>query len=205
METNTAPPNMIPPGMRMSGPPSQLPGMPPVSGPQTGGMPPMASPHQGGNVMPRSMGSAQSPPSNMGSLPLNIRPMQQPHMGMPVLSSSPSQMHQSLPPNASQMPGAMLGPPNTVAPPGPPVPSQAMSHPAPSSQPAPAGPQLPQRNMRVTSVPKPSGIDPLLILQERENRYIEFSENYFFFSILDQCLICYSTESRLVLPIEWTN
>ncbi|KAM7249224.1 hypothetical protein ACFE04_019451 [Oxalis oulophora] len=124
METNTAPPNMIPPGMRMSGPPSQLPGMPPVSGPQTGGMPPMASPHQGGNVMPRSMGPAQSP----GSQPLNIRPMQQPHMGMP-----------SLPPNASQMPGAMLGPPNTVAPPGPPVPSQAMSHPAPSSQPAPAG------------------------------------------------------------------
>lgn len=166
MEANAASPNMMPPNMRLlSGPPPQ------VSGPQTGGMSPMSSPHQGGNVMVRPHGSAQSSPSNMGSQPSNIRSMQQSHMGMPVPPSSPSQMHQPLLPNVPQMQGAVLIPPNTVAPPGPPVPGQGMSHATPASQPAPAGHQLPQRNVRVTSVPKPNGIDPLLILQERENRY----------------------------------
>lgn len=38
-------------------------------------------------------------------------------------------------------------------------------------QTAPQGQQLPQKQGRVTSVSKPIGIDPILILQERENRY----------------------------------
>lgn len=46
--------------------------------------------------------------------------------------------------------------------------------PAPQAQPpapVPAGTQpLPTKTSRVTSIPKPCGIDPLLILQERENR-----------------------------------
>lgn len=171
IEPNSTSPNMIPPGMRPSGPPAQVSGMPAVTnsvGPQTGGPPLMNT--SSGNVMSRLMGSASSPPSNIGLQPSNIRPMQPTHMGMPVPSSSPSQMHQPLPPSSPQMLGNVQAPPNTVVPPGPPVPGTVMSHQAPPSQPVQAAPQLPQRNMRVTSVPKPTGIDPLLILQERENR-----------------------------------
>lgn len=43
----------------------------------------------------------------------------------------------------------------------------------PNPQQRPPGPQVPQpqpKQNRVTSVPKPVGIDPLIILQEREHR-----------------------------------
>lgn len=43
--------------------------------------------------------------------------------------------------------------------------------PAPTQQPTPVGPQTTSQKInRVSSIPKPCGIDPLLILQERENR-----------------------------------
>ena len=64
------------------------------------------------------------------------------------------------PPGAGQVPGPnALGPPN-VQRPG----SQQSQQQQQQQQPG-------AKTNRVTSVAKPAGLDPLLILQERENRY----------------------------------
>lgn len=61
-------------------------------------------------------------------------------------------------------------PPANVARPAGPVPSPPAQQP-PATQPAAATqPPTNQKQNRVTTLPKPAGIDPLLILQERENR-----------------------------------
>lgn len=42
--------------------------------------------------------------------------------------------------------------------------------PGPSQQRAPSGQLVPAKLSRVTTMPKPCGIDPIVLLQERENR-----------------------------------
>ncbi len=64
------------------------------------------------------------------------------------------------------------GPPNAQAPPSQPIPSMAGS-PRIGGAPQPGQPQQQQtgaKSSRITPVAKPAGIDPVVLLQERENR-----------------------------------
>ena len=70
--------------------------------------------------------------------------------------------------------GGMVGPPNTQAPPSQPIPSlgQPQQGPrpgAPQGQ-VQGGPQGGMKFSRITPLSKPIGIDPVCMLQERENR-----------------------------------
>lgn len=77
------------------------------------------------------------------------------------------------PPDPSQGPVTpgpgpqMAGPPN-AGPGGTPRPG---AQPPQQQQPQQPG----AKTNRVTSIAKPAGLDPLLILQERENRYLAFA------------------------------
>lgn len=65
----------------------------------------------------------------------------------------------------------MVGPPNTKAPPSQPIPSMGPQQQG-AARPgvAPGGPPGGMKPNRVTTFPKPVGIDPVQILHERENR-----------------------------------
>ncbi|PSN30883.1 ATP-dependent helicase brm [Blattella germanica] len=111
--------------------------------------PPIPPPHQSPAMMPTQ------PPPPTGSGPNSVPapgPMsqminQQQPMGPAAMPNMP------MPVNQNNMPPMVP----TNRPPAPPV-----------QQPCPPQPQ--QKQNRVTSVSKPIGLDPLLILQERENR-----------------------------------
>lgn len=88
------------------------------------------------------------------------------------------QQPQQQPPQGQVMQGAMVPVSGANAPPGDPSKQQSMQPARPNSQPqspragAPAGQQqqqMPSKN-RVTTVAKPQGLDPIIILNERENR-----------------------------------
>ncbi|XP_014291998.1 ATP-dependent helicase brm isoform X3 [Halyomorpha halys] len=73
------------------------------------------------------------------------------------------------PPTASPMTGQMA-PPTGPAPVRPPPPGVSPTPPRPPQQ-VPSGPGAPQpKQNRVTTMPRPHGLDPILVLQERENR-----------------------------------
>nr|AML25530.1 ATP-dependent chromatin remodeler brahma [Euschistus heros] len=73
------------------------------------------------------------------------------------------------PPTASPMTGQMA-PPTGPAPVRPPPPGVSPTPPRPPQQ-VPGAPGAPQpKQNRVTTMPRPHGLDPILILQERENR-----------------------------------
>ncbi|KAG8224506.1 hypothetical protein J437_LFUL004989 [Ladona fulva] len=79
------------------------------------------------------------------------------HMNQPQPGATPHHMHpQMMPMQQTPQPP----PPPTVQP----APPQAQQAPQPPAQTIPS-----QKQNRVTSVPKPQGLDPFLILQEREN------------------------------------
>ncbi|CAG0887655.1 unnamed protein product [Cyprideis torosa] len=81
-----------------------------------------------------------------------------PPAGWPPRGPHPSQM--GMPPR-SQAPGAPQGAsPGTMA-----MPSQM-----PPGAVGAAGGMMPPKSVRVTTIPKPLGIDPIVVLQERENR-----------------------------------
>lgn len=67
-----------------------------------------------------------------------------------------------------QMPGKPGQPPVPL--PGVQAPMQQQPRPAGPQQPGPTGQQPQPKQNRITTIPKPVGIDPLVILQERENR-----------------------------------
>ena len=72
-------------------------------------------------------------------------------------------------PTASPMTGQMAPPPGP-APVRPPPPGVSPTPPRPQQQ-APGAPGAPQpKQNRVTTMPRPHGLDPILVLQERENR-----------------------------------
>lgn len=74
------------------------------------------------------------------------------------------------PPNQMPMPMQCPGGPQGV-PPGvrPQMPGQQQQQPGP--------PQPQPKQNRVTTLPKPCGIDPIVVLQERENRCVKFLPN----------------------------
>lgn len=81
-------------------------------------------------------------------------------------------------------PGSQIPGPPVVGPVGTPRPG-----PQPPQQPQPQQPGT--KTNRVTSVAKPAGLDPLLILQERENRYLTFIHcDEMELNILYEILIC---------------
>lgn len=108
--------------------------------------------------MPLSPGSMNSQMQNMRS---PMGPQQMPMLQNRQMQVSPGMTPMAQPP---------VGMPQPVAMPPQGLPPQAPPNQPP--QPAPPGSQpVPQKQGRVTSVPKPAGIDPVVILQERENRY----------------------------------
>jgi len=92
-----------------------------------------------------------SAPQSVGQSPMGVVP--QPMMGGP-------QQMAGVPPHMPNMP-ITNGPS-----PQQPLPQQQPSQPQPQTQ----GPPPPIKQNRTTSCPKPIGLDPLIILQERENR-----------------------------------
>ncbi len=124
-----------------------------------------------GVMISRPLGPALSPPSTLNSQMPNIRPVMVNHQSqMPVPTSQPpSQIPTQIMTNSSQVSTPGQQPPVSVPLAGTQAPVPPTSASASQTQ-VPSGSQLPQKNTRVTSVSKPAGIDPLLILQERENR-----------------------------------
>jgi len=120
-----------------------------------------------GGVMQQPMRT----PGPVGGQP----PSQSPLPGQPA--PSPGQQAVGTAPTASTSPGTGTGTGTSVVQPattaqGPrPLPS---SGPAAGAQSA-AQPPPQQKQNRVTPIAKPAGLDPLIILQERENRCVIFS------------------------------
>ena len=161
-------------------------------GPPPQGHPP---PPQGGPVGPTPPGSYPGgpppfPPSGAGDRGFQNQQMMQlkaqimayrflarnqplpPQVAMAVQGKRPDQP----PPVSGAPPGAAppygrsgpgSAPPNTQAPPSQPIPGQG-PRPMPGSQ--PSGPQGSKIHSRITPIAKPAGIDPVTLLQERENR-----------------------------------
>ena len=93
-----------------------------------------------------------------------------PQIAMAVQGKRPDQQGQpGQPPYRQGMPGQPQAPPNTQAPPSQPIPPIGAG-------PRPAGPPgqnvavKPKEQPRITPLAKPAGIDPVTLLQERENR-----------------------------------
>ncbi|XP_055591612.1 ATP-dependent helicase brm [Uranotaenia lowii] len=156
-------------GQRSEGTPPQCPTPPasPFPGPQQGPSPQPGMPQQ--QQPPQQPGAPPGPPQGPPGIPPGkVGP---PEVGKPIAGG--------IPPNQSPMPGMTMGgqqgphPPQMGGAPGQPQ--------RPSSQ-GPAGAQGPrpgaqapvvqpiQKQNRVTTVAKPVGLDPITILQERENR-----------------------------------
>lgn len=112
----------------------------------------------GGGMMQHPM----RPPGPPGGQPPTQSPMtaqMAPPTGpaMPVPPTAPPRQPGPLPPSAAPGPILPVGPPGAVRPPNnQPLLSQSC--------------QGQQKQNRTTSVQRPLGLDPLLILQERENR-----------------------------------
>ncbi|XP_075163393.1 ATP-dependent helicase brm [Haematobia irritans] len=168
------PPNTIPGHPGVPGPapcpvPSQQPGQ--VGTPPQCSTPPAASPYgQPPNVnkMPPlphvQQQPGQIPPGGMSQqMPASVQDMhQKPNGGMP--SGPPMLGGGGQPPISSPMPATMAA--QGIRPPGPAgMPPQGVpKHGAPPPQ-----QPMPKPN-RVTTVAKPQGLDPITLLQERENR-----------------------------------
>ncbi|CAB3380987.1 Hypothetical predicted protein [Cloeon dipterum] len=147
-------------------PPNQSPMMAQMA-PTTGAPPPVGVPPPP-HMMPRHSGppgpGGGGPPMLGGPPPAGgfhpMMPQQRPGMpGMPPQHLPPGQ--QAPQPNA--YPAQMQGPPGTPQQPGPTGP------PMPLGQPQQQQPQQ-KSQVRVTTLAKPNGIDPIAMLSERENR-----------------------------------
>lgn len=137
-------------GMRFGGPNSSM--------NQSGPMPINSQPIRSSD-MPLSPGSMNSQMQNMR------QPMAATQQ-MPMHQNQQMQIPQGMSP-MGQPPGVPMQQPVSMS--SQPLPPQQLPQQPQPGQPAPQ--QLPQKQGRITGVPKPAGIDPLLILQERENRY----------------------------------
>ncbi|XP_054270051.1 transcription activator BRG1-like isoform X2 [Macrosteles quadrilineatus] len=109
----------------------------------------------GGGMMQHPMrppGPPGGQPPTQSPMTAQMAPPVPPQQGAPPVPRQPGPV----------APGApmMSGPPGAVRPPGPPNNQQLLSQSC----------QAQQKQNRITSVPRPLGLDPLLILQERENR-----------------------------------
>lgn len=127
-------------------------------------------------LITRPSGPVSSPPSvTMNSQMSNIRPpLVDLQTQVPIQAlQQPPQMLQQMMPNAAQIPITGQQLPVSGNQIGPQSPAQAVL-PTSQSTPMPHGSHLTQKNTRVTTVPKPVGINPLIILQERENRQVFF-------------------------------
>ncbi|GLH08877.1 ATP-dependent helicase brm [Gryllus bimaculatus] len=152
------PPRMMqqPPQPQPGGPPGPLPTpplmppqqQPPLQPPLPGSGPPVAMPPGGASPIPQ-------PPPGVPIPPAGQMPPGMPHPGMPP------GMGPGLRPSMHNSGGLMPPAPNQQMPQPPHQPQQ--------QQPCPPSAQSQKQN-RVTSVARPIGIDPLLVLQERENR-----------------------------------
>lgn len=110
----------------------------------------------GGGMMQHPMrppGPPGGQPPTQSPMTAQMAPPVPPQQGAPPVPRQPGPV----------APGApmMSGPPGAVRPPGPPNNQQLLSQSC----------QAQQKQNRITSVPRPLGLDPLLILQERENRW----------------------------------
>ncbi|KFB41670.1 AGAP010462-PA-like protein [Anopheles sinensis] len=135
------------------GGPSPQPGMPPQGAPQQ----PPPGQQQPGGPQQHQQGPPQGP-NQPGGLPQPCAPpgKQPPGGGPPDAMGGPNKPpigSGGMPPNQSPMPGMAMA--------GGPGPRPAA--PAPTMQPM-------SKQNRVTTVAKPAGLDPITILQERENR-----------------------------------
>lgn len=124
---------------------------------------------------------SQTPPQ-CPTPPASTTPSSQPSQQPPIAATPPAvsqgkqmppaQTNQQQPPTQQQGDSMKAATPGNMPPSGPP--GSAMI-PRPNSQPqsprpgAP-GPQMPPNKNRVTTIAKPSGLDPIMILNERENR-----------------------------------
>lgn len=157
--------------------PNMIPGATPPQGPIPSSQPSGMPPHQ---VHPIGPPNQQPPIGPPGHMPPNQQPgMMQPH-GPPQGPQNPNmpgappggpmqpQMTQ-MQPSAESM-KAITPTPNSNMPPqqGPQRPSSQPQSPR-AGQPAANQHQMPNKN-RVTTLAKPMGLDPIVILNERENR-----------------------------------
>lgn len=153
----------------------QHPMRPPVP---PGGQPPTQSPMTAQMAPP----TGPAPPQQQQQQPPGGPPQQQPQPQPPPQAQSPQIQHPTPPMPLQQMPprGPPCGPggpqsnaglmvPSGVRPTGM-QPQQMPPNQAASAATAQAQQQQQQKQNRVTSLPRPLGLDPLLILQERENR-----------------------------------
>lgn len=145
----------------------------PGSTPQPQIQPPSNAQHPQGQPPNQPPPVAMNGPSNMASTPPGISPASQQintpqPVGQPPMSGVPQpmmggpQQMAGIPPHMSNMP-LTNGPT-----PQQPLPQQ--QPPQQQQQQQAQVPQPPVKQNRTTSCPKPVGLDPLIILQERENR-----------------------------------
>ncbi|PNF39261.1 hypothetical protein B7P43_G16705 [Cryptotermes secundus] len=171
--------------MRPPGPPG---GQPPTQSPMTAQMaPPMgpAPPPQQQQQQQQQQHQQQPQQQLQQPPPMPPAPVSQPSRlpqqtsAQPTMPSLPLAQQAPLPPPPTvmpQAPGPMPQMPTQQQPIGSGPVSGSMAPMIPSSRQSappvqqPCAPQAHQKQNRVTSVCKPLGLDPLLILQERENR-----------------------------------
>lgn len=132
-------------------PQGQSPNQPPpvsINGPQP---PSIMAPAQSG--MPQASQQISAPQPSGVPQPMMVGPQQMagipPHMPNMPTTNGPSQQNLPQQPLSQQ---------------------QQQQQPSPQQQQQTQGPQPPVKQNRTTSCPKPVGLDPLIILQERENR-----------------------------------
>ncbi|XP_021942672.1 ATP-dependent helicase brm [Zootermopsis nevadensis] len=162
--------------MRPPGPPG---GQPPTQSPMTAQMAPTMGPAP---PPPQPQQQQQQPQQQLPMPPAPL--VQSPRLpqhpsAQPIIPAPPLVQQPPLPPPPVVMPqgpGPMPQMPNQQQAVGPGPMSGGMPPMVPSSRPSappvqqPCTPQAQQKQNRVTSLCKPLGLDPLLILQERENR-----------------------------------
>uniref|UniRef100_A0A2M4B8P2 Putative chromodomain-helicase dna-binding protein n=1 Tax=Anopheles marajoara TaxID=58244 RepID=A0A2M4B8P2_9DIPT len=158
-------------GPPQQGPPSQ-PGVPPPHGPPGKQQPDMHGPGK-----PPIVGSGGMPPNQspmpgmtMGGPPSQMQHHTAPHHQMPPQQQHPGQQHQHPGQQGQQQQQQQQQQHPNVGQPARPSSQGPAGGPGPRpGAPAPTMQPMPKQN-RVTTVAKPAGLDPITILQERENR-----------------------------------
>ncbi|XP_066256953.1 ATP-dependent helicase brm-like isoform X2 [Euwallacea similis] len=111
--------------------------------------------------------SSTPPPGQDGSRDPNMEGAVQDMSG--PLSMPPSPVQSMRPPSMPHPHGPPPAPPGAYIHPGH-VPPGQVCQPYKQQQPRPTGTILHPKQARITTVPKPVGLDPIMLLQERENR-----------------------------------
>jgi len=142
--------------MAASGRQDQRPPQGPNGGPPNSSGPPGGPTGPPNNIQSGPQGPPSGPPGPPGmQYPRHQMPMSRPYNGTGPSQTPPPSMPPQQPPSQAPTPGTT------------PRPSVPSGQPMPGPQ---AAQQPPGKANRITPISKPNGVDPLILLQERENR-----------------------------------